>query len=98
MPTNANHLNHPAADVNIYSSNPAATVALHGNHENSEIGQFLANYLEVDVDAITHDLVNKAREDKASGVIESWMGRVPDVGERLDGDAHMAHYHGDFKH
>ena len=83
--------------MNIYSSNPAATVALHGNHENTEVGNFLAGYLELDVDAITHELVKKAREFEAAGVLESWMGPTPAVGQRLDGDDHMDHYHGDFK-
>ncbi|KAG5359896.1 Alkaline phosphatase [Yarrowia sp. C11] len=52
---------HSAVDVNIYGySNKQSGLdkldALRGNHENIEIGQFLASYLEVDVARVTEIL------------------------------------------
>src|SRR5690242_4724555 len=34
---------HSAADVNIYTSDPKAAAPLIGNHENTEVGEFLRN-------------------------------------------------------
>jgi alkaline phosphatase len=50
---------HSAVDVNIYGS--AGSEALRGNHENTEIGEFLRQYLNVDVDAITKELREKLK-------------------------------------
>ena len=33
----------------------------------------------------------------SNGVKESYLGPKPLEGQRLDGDDHMAHYHGDFR-
>ncbi|EMD88394.1 hypothetical protein COCC4DRAFT_75574 [Bipolaris maydis ATCC 48331] len=91
---------HSAADVNIYTSDPEAAHALQGNHENTEVGQFLRDYLNVDVNAVTRELLEKGRGltvQDANGTEVSWMGKVPDVGERLDGQTHLASYGGDFK-
>jgi len=91
---------HSAADVNIYSSDPAAARALVGNHENTEVGRFLQAYLNVDVDAVTKELRSKGADLTATGVHGDevgWMGEVPDEGQRLDGQTHMASYGGDFK-
>ncbi len=49
---------HSAVDVNIYGS--AGADALRGNHENIEVGQFLREYLDVDVDAVTRELIEKS--------------------------------------
>jgi alkaline phosphatase len=51
---------HSAVDVNIYGS--AGAEALRGNHENTEIGKFLRDYLDVDVDAITKELREKLKD------------------------------------
>jgi alkaline phosphatase len=40
-------------DVNIYAYGDPAVEKLRGNHENTEIGQFIKEYLELDLDAIT---------------------------------------------
>ncbi|KAJ4984746.1 alkaline phosphatase [Stagonosporopsis vannaccii] len=91
---------HSAADVNIYSSDPKKAVALVGNHENTEVGEFLRNYLEVDVEAVTKELREKGKDLKmldVNGTEVSWMGKVPHEGERLDGQTHLADYTGDFK-
>lgn len=91
---------HSAADVNIYSSDPEAAKALVGNHENTEVGKFLHEYLEVDVDAVTKELREKGvglMVTNTAGEQVSWMGDVPADGQRLDGQTHMASYSGDFK-
>lgn len=91
---------HSAADVNIYTSDPEAAHALQGNHENTEVGQFLRDYLNVDVNAVTRELLEKGRGltvQDFNGTEVSWMGKIPDVGERLDGQTHLASYGGDFK-
>ncbi|KAF3092364.1 hypothetical protein TWF569_003587 [Orbilia oligospora] len=62
---------HSAVDVNIYAYPPEAAKKLWGNHENTEIGEFLRNYLDVDVDAIT----KKLRE---GGTHAKWMGKELD--------------------
>jgi alkaline phosphatase len=51
---------HSAVDVNIYGS--TGSEALRGNHENTEIGNFLRDYLDVDVDAITKELREKLKD------------------------------------
>lgn len=90
---------HSAADVNIYSSDPEAAAALAGNHENTEVGEFLRNYLGVDVDAVTKELREKGVNLQAEikGQMVSWMGKVPEQGQRLDGQNHLAGYGGDFR-
>jgi alkaline phosphatase len=91
---------HSAADVNIYSSDPKAAMALVGNHENTEVGEFLRDYLDVDVEAVTKELREKGTNLKvlnSEGEQVSWMGKIADEGQRLDGQNHLASYGGDFK-
>lgn len=91
---------HSAVDVNIYASSPKDAAALAGNHENTEIGEFLIKYLDVDVDSITKELKEKGTlfdSLDANGEKVSWMGRIGEKGERLDGQDHLDHYEGDFK-
>ncbi|ERT01241.1 hypothetical protein HMPREF1624_02483 [Sporothrix schenckii ATCC 58251] len=47
---------HSAVDVNIYSSGGSAAEQIRGNHENTDIGKFLREYLGVSVDEITAEL------------------------------------------
>ena len=77
---------HSAVDVNIYASSPADAQALIGNHENTEVGKFLADYLDVDVDAITQELKEKGKD--------GWTG---DPVPRTRSVGGLEHYHGDFK-
>ncbi|KAF2032855.1 alkaline phosphatase-like protein [Setomelanomma holmii] len=91
---------HSAADVNIYSSDAKAAIALVGNHENTEVGEFLREYLGVDVEAVTKELREKGTNLKvlnAEGEQVSWMGKIPEEGQRLDGQTHLATYGGDFR-
>jgi alkaline phosphatase len=86
--------------VNIYSSDPEKARALVGNHENTEVGEFLRDYLGVDVDAVTKELREKGTNLKisnANGESVSWMGKVPEEGRRLDGQTHLASYSGESK-
>jgi alkaline phosphatase len=39
-------------DVNIYATGEDV-YKLRGNHENTEIGQFIKEYMELDLDAVT---------------------------------------------
>ncbi|CZT22232.1 related to alkaline phosphatase Pho8 [Ramularia collo-cygni] len=85
---------HSGADVNIYTSDSHAAKALRGNHENTEVGEFLRNYLDLgdEVEKVTRLLQRHGHEND-----ETWMGSVPQDGERLDGQDHLDAYHGDHK-
>ncbi|KAI1609431.1 alkaline phosphatase [Exophiala viscosa] len=94
---------HSAADVNIYASNPDHAPGLVGNHENIEVGQFIAEYLDLDLEPITEELKSKKVKTSAANGQESeewgeWMGPH---GLALNDNGKLAHvdeYHGDFKH
>lgn len=66
---------HSAVDVNIYGSK--GSDALRGNHENTEVGEFLRNYLDLDVQAITDELVKKSKTFKVSANSGDWLGPIP---------------------
>ncbi|KAL2136119.1 hypothetical protein VTI74DRAFT_5342 [Chaetomium olivicolor] len=57
---------HSAVDVNIYSSGGAGAEKIRGNVENTEIGKFLSEYLDVDVDEITRELEDKLKGRQAA--------------------------------
>ncbi|KPI37602.1 Repressible alkaline phosphatase [Cyphellophora attinorum] len=59
---------HSGVDVNIYASSPKHAPQLVGNHENIEVGQFLASYLDVDVEAVTAELRSKHVKTGDSGL------------------------------
>lgn len=75
---------HSAVDVNIYGSK--GTEALKGNHENTDVGKFLRDYLNVDVDAITRELNEKASafEIQRAG----WTGRIPSEEDLMNAENH----------
>ncbi|KAI4122120.1 MAG: hypothetical protein LQ338_005989 [Usnochroma carphineum] len=79
---------HSAVDVNIYASDPKQARPLRGNHENTEVGKFLREYLDLEkkVEDVTKEL-----KEKGAG---AWMGKTLEegvVGGRGD------HYAGDFR-
>jgi len=76
---------HTAVDVNIYGS--AGSDALRGNHENIEVGKFLREYLDVDVDSVTEELVEKTKTFSIYGV--DWTGKIP--GEEMLQSAERQH-------
>lgn len=85
-----------AVDVNIYASNARHTQALIGNHENTEVGEFIRDYLDLDLKPITDELMSKGvlyDTVSATGETISWTGKPPDV----DGLDELDHYHGNFK-
>lgn len=77
---------HSAVDVNIYASSPKAARKLVGNHENTEVGEFIRAYLDVDLEAVTEEL-------KAAGDAVGMATPVADV----DAIPELDHYQGDFK-
>ena len=83
---------HSALDVNIYASSPKDAAPLMGNHENTEIGEFIRDYLDLDMEAVTRELREKGALLQQSG--NDWMGApVDDQRTQNRGD----HYEGDFK-
>ena len=73
-------------DVNIYASSTRDAWPLHGNHENTEVGDFLAAYLDLNVEAVTQKLQEQATL--------SWLG------DPLGADVRVSEfdsYHGDFR-
>jgi alkaline phosphatase len=61
---------HSAVDVNVYSSGGPGTEKIRGNVENTEVGEFLRHYLDVDVDSITKELREKMQTTKPPLVAE----------------------------
>ena len=82
-----------AVDVNIYASNPKHAHALIGNHENTEIGTFLRDYLDVDTEAVTKELKEQL-ETSSSKFDKSRLGKPF---EEWDTMKDVDHYQGDFK-
>ncbi|RDL39687.1 Alkaline phosphatase [Venustampulla echinocandica] len=67
---------HSAVDVNIYGS--SGSDPLRGNHENTEVGNFLADYLGLDIDAITDELVKKSSDFSINSMGGApWTGQIP---------------------
>ncbi|EEQ86607.1 hypothetical protein RJZ56_002713 [Blastomyces dermatitidis] len=89
---------HSAVDVNIYASSPHDALPLVGNHENSEVGLFLADYLSLDLDDVTKLLKDKKSSPHVSA--DGSDNQYAWMGEPLDDDAvvdTLDRYHGDFK-
>jgi alkaline phosphatase len=59
---------HSAVDVNIYSSGGPGTDAIRGNVENTDVGKFLREYIDVDVDDITKQLRKKMEREPKSAI------------------------------
>ncbi|KAG5917709.1 hypothetical protein E4U53_004171 [Claviceps sorghi] len=71
---------HTAVDVNVYSSGGPEAERIRGNVENTEIGQFLSRYLDVDVDEITREL----RHGQTSTHSRGRGGPVSTAGQTVD--------------
>ncbi|KAF8462543.1 alkaline-phosphatase-like protein [Kalaharituber pfeilii] len=92
---------HSGVDVNIYGIGPALR-KLSGNHENTEVGEFLRDYLQLDLDAVTKELTEKGvgRHKAAAGDNGlEWMGRS--LAEITENEKYVTDqldcYHGDFR-
>ncbi|KAG9246503.1 alkaline-phosphatase-like protein [Calycina marina] len=66
---------HSAVDVNIYGTTGSGNLS--GNHENIEVGIFLRDYLNVDVDQITKELVDASQLHNTTNGDTNWTGRIP---------------------
>jgi alkaline phosphatase len=83
-----------AVDVNIYGS--TGTGALRGNHENTEIGKFLREYLDVDVTAVTDELIEKSKTFSISTThAVGWTGREPTEEDLHMVERHYEHFYGE---
>lgn len=68
---------HSAVDVNIYFYPPTASQILRGNHENIEVGNFLQDYLDLDVLPITKELRKSSQEFQDMNAAQSaWTGHI----------------------
>lgn len=79
---------HSAVDVNVYASGGPEADRIRGNVENTDVGQFLSHYLDVDVDAITRELRHKMvrgppRSPDARGPASKWSTGSYHVAEEL---------------
>ena len=101
--------NLPAVDVNIYASDPAHAPTLVGNHENTEVGKFLAEYLDVDLKPITEKLKRKGVDSGAATAFSEditasgsdWNGWMGPPGLPINENGNLIHldtYHGDLSH
>ncbi|KAL8755605.1 MAG: hypothetical protein Q9184_004750, partial [Pyrenodesmia sp. 2 TL-2023] len=79
---------HSAVDVNVYASHPDQARPLRGNVENTDVGVFLREYL--DLGEVVQEVGRELRE-KGQG---KWMGEK--VGEEVTGKK-GDHYEGDFR-
>ncbi|KAF7549122.1 hypothetical protein G7Z17_g6605 [Cylindrodendrum hubeiense] len=70
---------HTAVDVNIYSSGGPGTDKIRGNIENTEIGDFMGAYLEVDINEITEELREKTAKPNAEAVAAVQAASVNDI-------------------
>ncbi|OBT59045.1 hypothetical protein VE04_01043 [Pseudogymnoascus sp. 24MN13] len=77
---------HSGVDVNIYGSK--GSEKLIGNHENTDVGKFLREYLDVDVEAITKELNKKSSAFGVASVGEGWTGPIPTEEEMLKAADH----------
>lgn len=66
---------HSAVDVNIYGT--VGSSILRGNHENTDVGNFLREYLDVNVDAVTEQLNKKSKALNKMDVEAGWTGKIP---------------------
>ena len=82
---------HSAVDVNLYGT--VGSDCLRGNHENTEVGKFLQDYLDVDVDAITEELKAANSLRASNGNQNGWNGRIPNEKDlRLASNLHEERY------
>ncbi|KAL8713167.1 MAG: hypothetical protein Q9220_002688 [cf. Caloplaca sp. 1 TL-2023] len=83
---------HSAADVNIYASDAKVVEGLRGNRENTDVGKFLREYLDLDggVKDVEKELKAWGRER------EGWMGKTLEDAQ-VQAQAQEDHYAGDFK-
>lgn len=90
---------HSGVDVNIYGTG-LALAKLSGNHENTDVGHFIKEYLELDLEAITKELTHGGvKSTDASHQDLSWMGKsLEDITKNPNWITDQVDcYHGEFK-
>jgi alkaline phosphatase len=98
----------PAVDVNIYASSPEDAPGLTGNHENIEVGKFIADYLDVELEPVTKELKEKGVKQGKPGTPDDgdvatgmgwgeWMGPPGLPNNENHQLVYLDEYHGDFK-
>ncbi|PWY91105.1 alkaline phosphatase [Aspergillus heteromorphus CBS 117.55] len=85
---------HSAVDVNIYASSLKDAWPLVGNHENTEVGAFLADYLDLDVKSVTKKLRSTNAWSASSTDENGWLGDPLGEDVRTEG---LDTYHGEFR-
>ncbi|KAB8258978.1 alkaline-phosphatase-like protein [Aspergillus pseudonomiae] len=91
---------HSSVDVNIYASSTKDAWRLVGNNENTDVGAFLSDYLEVDVEDVTKRLQTpsawtwKPEIEPSTSTSLSWLGDPLGEAVRTEG---LDTYHGEFK-
>lgn len=87
---------HSGVDVNIYGTK--GSERLHGNHENTEVGEFLAAYLDLDLKQVTERLKSEG-VGPTSERKYGWMGKsLKELKNGTDFDTEAIDcYHGEFK-
>ncbi|CAF9903405.1 MAG: hypothetical protein GOMPHAMPRED_000232 [Gomphillus americanus] len=70
---------HSAVDVNIYGSSAKHAGALAGNHENTDVGKFLHEYLDLSLDDVTEDLKMKTQLEEWAWMHVSGPGKSSQV-------------------
>ncbi|KAI0377103.1 alkaline phosphatase-like protein [Hypomontagnella monticulosa] len=81
---------HSAVDVNIYSSGGPGSEAIRGNVENTDVGKYLRDYLNVDVDAITKELNEKMDSKRQFGMVGREMATGVMDGRSSEFEDHWA--------
>lgn len=75
---------HSAVDVNIYSSGGPGTEVIRGNVENTRVGEFLREYIDVDVEAVTKELKKKLVKKTRTQEQEALLNSMASGGATLD--------------
>ncbi|KAJ5094187.1 hypothetical protein N7456_010048 [Penicillium angulare] len=91
---------HSAVDVNIYASSTRDSWPLVGNNENTDVGGFLADYLDLKVDEVTKRLRKTASWSASSDASTASQGNFDWMGDPLGSDVEtegLDTYHGEFK-
>ncbi|KAJ1749441.1 vacuolar alkaline phosphatase [Coemansia sp. RSA 989] len=78
---------HSAVDVNLYAYGQDAKL-LRGNHENTDIGDFIVQALGLDLQSITNLIRNDRVVQNTQTVKDTWLGR-----RDLDAPEHYPHTH-----
>ena len=77
---------HTAVDVNIYSSGGRWAEPVSGNVENTDVGKFLREYLAVDVDEITKELLDHMDRYEAKDAVGNLESAAIEPAKGFEGE------------